>query len=79
MYVSLRSPKGGGILSSIWAGVRKSSNVKLEPVPKPEAIGDIVSFKAGYATEDIKKGDAVYYKRSELKRLKGLILHELLD
>lgn len=79
MYISLRSPKGGSILNSIWAGVNKRSNAKLEPIPKPEALDDFVTFKAGYATEDIKKGDAIYYKRSEIKKLKPLIFHELID
>lgn len=79
MYISLRSPKGGSILSSIWAGSRQSSNAKLEPIPKPEALDDIIAFKAGYATQDLKKGDAIYYKRSELKKLKPLIFHELID
>jgi hypothetical protein len=79
MYISLRSPRGGGILSSLWAGIKGEKNIKLEPIPKPEAVGDIISFKLGYATEDIKKGDVIYFKPSELKRLKPLVLHKIVD
>jgi hypothetical protein len=79
MFISLRSPRGGNPLASLWAGIRKDQNIKLEPEKRPEIVEDFAVFKIGYLSDDLKKGSPIYIKRSDAKRLKGLMLHELLD
>lgn len=79
MFISIRSPRGGNPLTSLWAGINKARNIKLEPEKKPEIVGDMLSFKIGYAVTDIKKGDSIYFTRSEAKKLKTIIRSELLD
>jgi len=79
MFINLRSPKGGNPLASLWAGIHKTQNIKLEPEKKPEAKDDYVVFKIGYCSGNMKVGDPIYIKRLEAKKLKQLMGHELLD
>lgn len=79
MYVSLRSPKGGHPLASLWASIRSEKNIQLDPDKKPEVQGDYVVFKLGYATKDIKAGEILYFKRSEVKKLKPIVFNDLID
>lgn len=79
MYISLRSPRGGSPISSLWSKIRGEKNINLEPEKKPEAIDDYIVWRVGYCEKDLKAGEAIFIKRSDAKRLKGLILHELLD
>lgn len=78
MYITMRSPKGGNPLASLWAGVRAKDNIKLDPSKKPEIVEDYIVFKIGYCDKDMRAGDAIFIKRTEAQKLKSLIKNEIL-
>ena len=68
-FLTLRSPRGGKLLSDIWAGTGISDNVNIDPESKPIEHDDYLCWKMGYAERDIKKGEPVYVRRSCVKEL----------
>lgn len=72
MFLSTLSPFGGKRMTSIWGG-RGIKNMIFHPDKRPVEVNDMFTYKLGYATQDIKKGDMVYITKSEGKYIKEFL------
>ena len=65
----VKSPRGGKILSGIWASAMSIKNLLIKPSKEAQVVDDFYVWKIGYADREIKRGEPVYIKKSDAKRL----------
>jgi hypothetical protein len=67
-FIVERSPKGGKMLGS-YLRTLFSHNLRFEPDRKPTEVGDYLAWKIGWSSEDLKRGDPIYIRKSDARHL----------